>query len=83
MSLVHPAMMFFLFGASAYGGYLGFQWQKTRLLGEQIRDLKKEAKASAPAVAATAGDAAAPPPPPPSPLEKEISGMEAVSAGNA
>lgn len=41
-ALIHPAMMFFLFGASAYAGYLGLQWRRTRELGEEIRSLKAQ-----------------------------------------
>ena len=30
-ALVHPAIMAFLFGASLYAGYLGYQWRRVRL----------------------------------------------------
>lgn len=41
-ALVHPAMMFFLFGASAYAGYLGLQWRRTRDLAGEIKALKEQ-----------------------------------------
>ena len=28
VSLLHPAMMFFLFGASGWTGWLGWQWRR-------------------------------------------------------
>ncbi len=33
-------MEFFLLGASAWAGYLGWQWRRTRELGEEIRSLR-------------------------------------------
>jgi hypothetical protein len=72
MSLTHPFFMFFLFGASVYTGYLGFQWQRTRNLGEEIKALKKERK---PAIVGADGQMV----PQSSPLDAEISAMEAVS----
>uniref|UniRef100_A0A7S0RYM4 Uncharacterized protein n=1 Tax=Chlamydomonas leiostraca TaxID=1034604 RepID=A0A7S0RYM4_9CHLO len=39
-ALLHPAMEFFLLGSSLYAAYLGFQWRRTRELGEEIRTLK-------------------------------------------
>lgn len=29
-ALIHPAVMFFLFGGTLYAGYLGYQWKRTR-----------------------------------------------------
>ncbi|GLC37746.1 hypothetical protein PLESTB_001472600 [Pleodorina starrii] len=48
VALIHPAVMLFLFGGTLYAGFLGYQWKRTRELGEEIRELKK----SLPAVAA-------------------------------
>lgn len=42
LSLTHPAIMFFLFGASIYAGYLGLQWRRTRELAEEIKTLKAQ-----------------------------------------
>eukprot|EP00889_Picochlorum_renovo_P005038 jgi/Picre1/32068/NNA_007416.t1 len=47
-SLMHPAFMFFLLGASLYAGYLGFQWRRVRELGTEIKGLKAQRDASAP-----------------------------------
>jgi len=55
-ALVHPAMMLFLFGATSYAGYLGWQWRRTRTVGEEIRELKK----AMPAVAEGAPAATSP-----------------------
>jgi len=41
-SLMHPAIMFFLFGASCYAAYLGIQWRRVRELAEEIKALKAE-----------------------------------------
>ncbi|PNH06608.1 hypothetical protein TSOC_006992 [Tetrabaena socialis] len=41
VALIHPAVMLFLFGGSLYAGYLGYQWKRTRELGDEIRELKK------------------------------------------
>lgn len=49
-ALVHPAMEFAILGATIYAGYLGWQWRRTRELGEEIRAMK----AAAPAAAADA-----------------------------
>lgn len=46
-ALVHPAVMFFLFAATGYAGFLGWQWRRTREVGEEIRALKKNAPAGA------------------------------------
>jgi hypothetical protein len=73
-SLAHPAAMFFLFGASVWAGYLGFQWREARALGEAVRALKAQRPA------APAGAAAAPPPPP-SALDAEIRELEAKRKG--
>lgn len=42
VSLVHPAMMFLLFGSTCYAGWLGWQWRRTREIGNEIKKLKKE-----------------------------------------
>lgn len=46
IALVHPAIMFFLFGATAYAGYLGWQWRSVRTTGDQIAELKKQLPAA-------------------------------------
>lgn len=42
VSLIHPATMIFLFTASLYAAYLGFQWRRTRTAPEQIKELKAQ-----------------------------------------
>ncbi len=46
-ALVHPAMEFIILGASLYAAYLGWQWRRTRELGEEIRALKAAAPTAA------------------------------------
>lgn len=41
-SLVHPVMMISLFFVTLYAGYLGLQWKRTREMGQEIQDLKKQ-----------------------------------------
>ncbi|KAI3430213.1 hypothetical protein D9Q98_004811 [Chlorella vulgaris] len=65
-SLIHPAMMFFLFGSSVYAGYLGFQWRHAR----ELVGIIKEKKAQRPAADAEGNR-------PSSPLDAEISALEA------
>ncbi|KAL4854865.1 Methyl-CpG-binding domain protein 2 [Chlorella vulgaris] len=65
-SLIHPAMMFFLFGSSIYAGYLGFQWRHAR----ELVGIIKEKKAQRPAADAEGNR-------PSSPLDAEISALEA------
>lgn len=67
-ALIHPAMMFFLFAATGYAGYLGFQWRRLREVGEEIR----AAKAALPAV--PEGAAA----PAPSEATQKIEALEKV-----
>lgn len=69
-SLMHPAIMFFLFGASVYAGYLGFQWRRTRELANEIKALKSQ---RAPA---TVGADGQPVQAPPSPLDSQIAQLE-------
>lgn len=40
--------MGFLFFGTLYAGYLGWQWKRTRELGDEIRDLKKALPAAGP-----------------------------------
>ncbi|QDZ21662.1 DUF4079 domain-containing protein [Chloropicon primus] len=47
IALLHPAMMFALLGATGYIGYLGWQWRRVRTVGDEIAELKKEAKTMA------------------------------------
>ena len=75
-SLMHPAIMFFLFGSSVYAGYLGFQWRRTRELAGEIKDLKSQ---KAPAAVGADGQPIAAPP---SPLDQQISELEKVSKSN-
>eukprot|EP00199_Chlamydomonas_sp_CCMP681_P005794 CAMPEP_0119107298 /NCGR_PEP_ID=MMETSP1180-20130426/9625_1 /TAXON_ID=3052 ORGANISM="Chlamydomonas cf sp, Strain CCMP681" /NCGR_SAMPLE_ID=MMETSP1180 /ASSEMBLY_ACC=CAM_ASM_000741 /LENGTH=262 /DNA_ID=CAMNT_0007092769 /DNA_START=71 /DNA_END=859 /DNA_ORIENTATION=+ len=65
-ALIHPAMNFFLLGSSFYAAYLGWQWRRTRTMGEEIRALKAS-------TAAAAGAASADSPPAPNP---QIQAME-------
>lgn len=73
-SLMHPAIMFFLFGSTLYAGYLGLQWRRTRELATEIKDLKAQRK---PAAVGADGQAI---PAPPSPLDEKISALESVRA---
>ncbi|KAI8468074.1 MAG: hypothetical protein J3K34DRAFT_386507 [Monoraphidium minutum] len=68
-ALVHPAVMITLFGLSLYAGYLGWQWRRTRTIGDDIKALK----AQLPKAAAAGADAAAAPP---SPLDGQIAELE-------
>jgi hypothetical protein len=71
-SLIHPGMMFFLFGASLYAGYLGLQWRHTRELATEIKALKAQRPA------APVGPDGQPAPAPPSALDGQIAGLEKV-----
>jgi hypothetical protein len=71
-ALIHPIVMGSLFLATGYAGYLGWQWRRTRTIGEDIKALK----AQLPKVAVAAGEAAAPAPP--SPLDSQIAALEKV-----
>lgn len=66
-ALLHPAIMLTLFVATLYAGYLGYQWKRTREIGDEIRDLKKQL----PAVAADGVR-------PPSPLDAAVEQKEKV-----
>lgn len=68
-SLMHPAFMFFLLGASLYAGYLGFQWRRVRELASEIKGLKAQREASTPK--AEEGGAT-----PSSPLDATIQSLE-------
>jgi len=74
-SLMHPAVMFFLFGATVYTGYLGLQWRRTRALAEEIKELKAQRVP----VAANAQGSEASTPSSKDGVEAEISKLEAVS----
>jgi hypothetical protein len=52
LALIHPAAMFFLFGATGWAGYLGWQHRRTRTIGEEISALKKALPAPAEGAAA-------------------------------
>ena len=39
-ALVHPALMLFLFGATGFTGYLGWQWRRVRTIPEEVAQLK-------------------------------------------
>lgn len=45
-ALIHPAIMFGLFAATGYAGYLGWQWRRVREVGEEIKELKKQLPAA-------------------------------------
>merc|ERR1712219_37435 len=40
IALLHPAMMFFLLGATTWSGYLGWQWRRVRTIQVEINELK-------------------------------------------
>lgn len=46
IALTHPAIMFFLFGATFWAGYLGWQHRRTRTIAAEISDLKKQLPAA-------------------------------------
>lgn len=82
IALIHPAMMFTLLGATGYIGYLGWQWRRVRTVGDEIAELKKQAKVSkvpepqlvsAGEVAATAEGG---PAPAASPLDSKIAELQ-------
>jgi hypothetical protein len=68
VSLLHPAMMFFLFGASGWAGWLGWQWRRIREIGGEIKDLKAGLPAAGPDGVRPAAPA----------LESQIAGLEAT-----
>jgi hypothetical protein len=74
VALAHPAVMGALFLYTGYAGWLGWQWRRTRTIGDDIKALK--ATAPKPAAAAEGAPAA-----PPSPVEQQITALEAVSLG--
>ena len=39
-ALVHPALMLFLFGATGFTGFLGWQWRRVRTIPEEVAQLK-------------------------------------------
>ncbi|GAX84349.1 hypothetical protein CEUSTIGMA_g11771.t1 [Chlamydomonas eustigma] len=51
VALIHPAVMFGLLASSLYSAYLGWQWRRTREIGEEIRELRKLQPAGAEGVA--------------------------------
>ncbi len=61
--------MLFLFGGTLYAGYLGYQWKRTREVGDEIRELKKQL----PAVGADGVR-------PPSPVDSAIAQKETVGS---
>ncbi|KAI7840105.1 hypothetical protein COHA_006146 [Chlorella ohadii] len=65
-SLIHPAIMGFLFGGSLWAGYLGFQWRRTR----ELAGIIKEKKALLPPADAEGNR-------PKTPLDGEIAALEA------
>ena len=42
VSLLHPAIMFFLFGATGWAGWLGWQWRRARELPAEVKALKAQ-----------------------------------------
>ncbi|GBF91379.1 hypothetical protein Rsub_04119 [Raphidocelis subcapitata] len=67
-ALVHPLVMGILFTLSGYAGFLGWQWRRTRTIGDDIKALKAQVPK------APQGEGA--PAPPPSPLEGQIVALE-------
>jgi hypothetical protein len=57
-ALVHPALMLFLFAATGFTGYLGWQWRRVRTIPDEVAQLKallpKAPAAGAPACVANA-----------------------------
>lgn len=74
-ALIHPAVMLGLFTATGYAGYLGWQWRRTREVGEEIREMKK----SLPAVGA---DGVRPPSAMDSQVEAKEKERKELIAGN-
>lgn len=71
-ALIHPAVMGGLFVSSMYAGWLGWQWRRTRTIGDDIKALK----AQLPKPAAEGEPA------PASPLTAQISDLEKVRSRN-
>lgn len=71
-SLTHPAIMFFLFGASVYSGYTGLQIRRTRDLAAEIKGLKAAVQVRRSPDGAAAADVDAP-----SPVDPQIKALEA------
>jgi hypothetical protein len=46
-ALIHPIVMAGLFFATGYAGYLGYQWKQIRVIGEEIKEMKKSQPALA------------------------------------
>jgi hypothetical protein len=67
-ALVHPAVMVILFGMTGYAGFLGWQWRRTRTIGDDIKALKAQLPKPA------EGEAA----PPPSPVAAQVAALEKV-----
>ncbi|KAF8071223.1 hypothetical protein HT031_001306 [Scenedesmus sp. PABB004] len=67
-ALVHPVVMGGLFLATGYAGWLGWQWRRTRTIGDDIKALKAQLPK------APAGEEAAPPAPPA--LAAQIAALE-------
>eukprot|EP00877_Chromochloris_zofingiensis_P001096 jgi/Chrzof1/10988/Cz05g19210.t1 len=70
-ALIHPLVMVVLFGTTVYAGWLGWQWRRTRTIGNDIKALK----AQVPKVPVMAGDAA-PAPAPTTELDRQIAALE-------
>jgi hypothetical protein len=41
-ALVHPAIMFFLFAATGFTGFLGWQWRRVRTIPDEVAELKTQ-----------------------------------------
>lgn len=74
-ALLHPAIMLTLFGATLYAGYLGYQWKRTREIGDEIKDLKKQ-------LPALAADGVRPPSPLDAAVEQKEKERKDLLAGN-
>ncbi|KAK9918264.1 hypothetical protein WJX75_002697 [Coccomyxa subellipsoidea] len=42
VSLIHPAVMLFLFGSTAWTGWLGWQWRRARTIPAEVKELKTQ-----------------------------------------
>ena len=56
-ALIHPAVMFFLLGGTAWAGYLGWQFRSIRTVGDEIKDLKAQKKSAEAALASSSAAA--------------------------
>lgn len=73
VALLHPLVMGILFAATGWAGWLGWQWRRTRTIGDDIKALKAQLPKPAADGEAPAAPAA---------LTAQISGLEKVGVQN-